>query len=277
MWGSMALAYPNRCTTDVIASGGSWTVAAPVTNMLDPQITLVSRSSNALTASTKVNIDLGSARTLRCFALVNHNLSSAAQWRVSLGTTSGGTDVYAGSWTDVWSLTLEAGLSSLGIDDDQYQSKGFAAIQFLASYKTARHLTIEVDDTTNPDGYVQWGRVFAAGAFIPRAAQIIGAISRGWIDLSTSARAESGTKSSTARRRIRQEAITIEAMTDTEFDTVHEMQRHLGTVDEVFYVAHTSNASAMQRYSFLAQMEELSAGEFPSYTGKINLKFTECA
>lgn len=276
MWGSMALAYPNRCTTDVVASGGSWTVAAPVTNMLDPQITLVSRSTNALNASTKVNIDLGSSRVLRCFALVNHNLSSDAQWRISLGTTSGGTEVYAGSWTDVWALTLEAGLSSLGIDDDDYQSKGFPAVQFLPAYQTARYVTIEVDDTTNPDGYVQWGRVFAAGAFIPRVAQIIGAISRGWIDLSTSSRAESGTKSSTARRRIKQEAITIEAMTDSEADTIHEMQRHLGTIDEVFYVPHTSNAATLQRYGFLAQMEELSFGEFPSYAGKINLKLTEC-
>jgi hypothetical protein len=261
---NICLAYPNRIGTGATVSGGTWSATLPLANVADRQITKPARSTGATLAATKFNCDFGSARSLRVFALVNHNLSSAALWRVSLGTSSGGTQVYAGAWVNVWQLSLEAGLSSLGVQDADYQRWPFAAVHCLTAPLSARYLTIEVDDTTNTDGYVQIGRAFAAGAFQFAVNPAFG-LKDGLRDLSSKASAESGAVWSTPRRRLRQVDFSHPQLTLAEGDTLHEAQRHLGTVDEVFYVPDPTDAAATQRYGFLGQLQELGALDYPNY------------
>lgn len=272
---NICLAYPNRLISGVTLSAGSWSAALPLANLLDRQITKPARSTDATLASTQFQADLGTARALRVFALCNHNLSSTAQWRVSLGTSAGGTQVYAGAWVDVWQLTLEAGLVSLGVQDVDYLRWPYAAVQVLPAALSARYITVEVDDTTNADGYVQIGRPFAGGAHQFAVNPEFG-LQDGMQDLSTKARSESGALWTTHRRRLRSVNFMHSFLTLTEGDTLYEMQRHLGTVDELFYVPDPLDAQATQRYGFLGQIEELSPLEYPNFALRgMALRITE--
>lgn len=262
---TIGLAWVNRAI-GATASGGSWLSALPVGNVANRELAKVARSSTDATADTKIRLDFGAARTVRAFALVNHNLSSAATWLLKLGTTTGASDVYSGSAVNAWQLSaFDATVAALGVDDATYQRSDYASIIVLPTSYSARHLTIEIDDTTNADGYVQVGMVFAGGLFVPEVNPVYGEPQHGHTDLSSGGQSESGAPSSTARRRLRTAHFLLPALTESEADIVHEMQRVAGLVDDVLYVPDTSDAAKQQRYGFVGRMSEMRPIEYPYY------------
>lgn len=261
---NLGLAYVNRAIGATV-SGGSWQSALPASNAATRVLAAVARSSNALAASTKLQLDLGSARTLRAFALVNHNLSTVATWAIKLGTTSGASDVYNGSVTNVWQLAaFDATVTALGVDDATYQRNDYSAIQVLPQAYSARHLTIEMVDASNADGFVQLGMVFAAGVWSPVVNAEYG-LRDDHIDLSSASNAESGAEWDIPRRRRRRVQFLLPRLTAAEGELAHEMQRVLGTVDDVLYLPDLADAAALQRFGFVGRMQNMSPLEYPSY------------
>lgn len=259
---NIGLFFPNRCQPAVTVSGGSWLAALPAANVCDPSLAKVARSTDDATASTKIRVDFGSSRSLRAFALINHNLSAAATWRVLLGASSGGSEVYAGTLATWVDSTFEAGLVALGMEDGEYLRSGRPAIVVLPAYYTARHLTVEIEDATNPDGYVQIGRVFAGGGLVPEWNPEYG-LKDGWIDKSSKDESESGSEWPTARRRLKTVSFVLAALTLDEGAALHEMQRTLGTIDEVLYVPDVADPDATQRFGMLGTISEMSALDYP--------------
>lgn len=268
MSGNLFLAYPNRIDAATL-TGGSWAAALPLNNLKTSQITQVARTSDDALASTKFSADLGTARSLRAFALVNHNLSQSALWKVKLGTTSGGAELLDTGWVSVWQMAFDTDLLMwespswwIGIGSDEYLGHPFAAIQCLTDWYEARYVTIEIDDTTNPAGYVQIGRAMIAGGVMPTVNAAYG-LRDSWKDYSSMQRAESGAAWPIARRRARSVEFVLEWLSLIEAATLHEMQRMLGTVGEVLYVFDSTDAEATQRYGFLGRLRELSPIEYP--------------
>ncbi len=259
----IGLFFPNRASL-ATASGGSWESNLPVTNVTTPELAAVARSTSASTSATQIRLDLGSARSLRAFALVNHNLSAAAEWRVTLGTSSGGAEVYNGSNVTWLSASFEAGLVAAGMEDAEYLRNGTPAIIVLPASYSARYVTLLITDTANSDGWVQVGRVFAGGGFIPTYNATYG-LRDSWIDLSTVDQSESGAQWPTARRRLKQVEFVLDGLSLEEGETMHEMQRVIGTVDEVLYVPDITSPSTTQRYGFLGTLSEMSAIDYPYY------------
>lgn len=259
----IGLFFPNRTTTTVTL--GSWTLTA--SNVGNPDISKVARSTNDSTSSTKFCVDLGAAYALRAFALVNHNISSAGQWRILLGTTAGASDVYAGTLADWLSATFDTSMAALGMQDSEYLRDGTPAIIVLPTTYSARYVTVEISDTSNPDNYVQIGRFFCGGGFIPTYNVAYG-LKDGWIDLSTIERSESGVLWATPRRRLRKVQFVLEELSLTEGDTLHEMQRVLGTIDEVLYVPDIDDMATSQRYGMLGTIAEMSDLEYPFYRSR---------
>lgn len=258
----LGLFFPNRSTQTVTL--GSWLAALPASNVGTSDITEVARSTDDATASTKFCVNLGASYALRAFALVNHNLSSAAQWRILLGTTAGASDVYAGSLADWLSASFDSSMAALGMQDAEYLRDGTPAIIVLPTTYSARYATVEISDTSNTDGYVQIGRFFAGGGFVPTYNATYG-LQDGWVDLSTRDRSESGALWTTARRRLRKVQMVLEALSLDEGSTLHEMQRVLGTIDEVLYVPDLTDMAWSQRYGMLGTIEEMSELAYPFY------------
>lgn len=252
-------------------SAGSWRAALPLSNVATTQYPQVARSTNAALASTKFQADFGAARVLRVVALCNHNLSQASVWRVSLGTTAGGSDVYAGTWMPVWRMSWDNELLQwespswwAGTGPDEYTGHPYPALCVLPDWYSARYLTVELDDTSNPDGYVQIGRALACNAFQPACNAAYG-IRDGWTDLSTSSRADSGALWVAARRRLRTVQFQLDQLSQAEGDTLHEMMRSAGTIGEVLYVPLPSDPGVAQRYGFAGTLAELSMLDYPSW------------
>lgn len=279
---NIILSYPNRADAATI-TGGSWSGALPVTNLANREVWKVARSTNALLASTKFNVDIGDQKSLRCFALANHNMSASATWRVTLGSTTGGDDIYDSGWISIWRMAFndivewESITWWTGVAGDEYLRSPYAAMHAAPDIYTARYLTIEVNDAANVDGYVQIGRLFAGGALQPTYNPVYG-LQDGMTDLSTTDAAESGARWSTERRRIRNTSFVLGWVTPTEASYMQEMQRSLGTIGEVLYIPYPADMGESQRWGYIGRMSELSPIEYPHYrTRSLPIKLEEIA
>lgn len=265
---SVYLGWPNRIGESTL-SGGSWLAGLPRANVADPRITKVARSSTDAIADTKILGDLTTSRSLRAFALVNHNLSQAAQVRFRVGTTSGGAEVYDSGWIDAWQMGWDADMLEWeesgwweGIADDEYLRAPYAVIHVMPGFYTGRYWSIEIDDTANVDTYVQIGRVFVGGGFVPNINMDFGYL-RGWEDLSEITRSDAGAEFALIRPRRRTTRFELSWLTSAEAEYVHEMQRRLGLTGEVLFVPDVADADAAQRYGFLGRLRTLGALEYP--------------
>lgn len=107
------IASPNRVDADfypVTFSGGSWQAALPLTNLRDPLMSKVARSTDAATASTTFDVDLGAPRDIRIIGIPAHNLSRAARIKATGASDALLTDVLATiDWRDVWQVVYPWG------------------------------------------------------------------------------------------------------------------------------------------------------------------------
>lgn len=279
----MMIAYPNRAGGGAY-SGGAWLPALPVSHLQSPELWRVARSVDLDPASTQFRVDLGSAYPLRAFALCNHNLGKDDTWRLMLGTTPGAADVYDSghrpAWTMSWDglVDWESAVWWSGIAGDDYLRSPYASMRVLSDYLTARHITIEIRSPDNPDGYVQLGRVFAGSALSTAYGTAMG-LQDGWRDLSTTDQsAESGALFAVKRRRLRTTSFVIPYISHIKAAYFHDLQRMVGTTDEVLYIPSESNMDRSQRYGYLARLAELSPIDYPYFTGRsLPLKLEEIA
>lgn len=258
--------FPNR-TGQATLSAGSWVTDLPINNIKTRHLHEVARSTDAATASTKFRADFGAAKNFRLIGIHNHNLSEAALWKVDLGTTAGGTDVYTSGWINFWHLTFDNFTDRgtwNGVDAHEYTGSPYAGILTLPEVKSAQHLSISFDDTTNTDGYVQFGRLFAGPAFQPVINSGYGQPVR-WNDLSTKQRSESGESYGVARRAYRSAEVVLGRLSHAEAMQVFSLQRQARKVNEVLLVLYPDDPEMNQHYSFLGTMRELNAIEYPFF------------
>jgi hypothetical protein len=170
-------------------------------------------------------------------------------------TTSGPDAIgYDSGWMNAMQMTFQGDMpSDWGA---QY------AAMTVCNATTAGYLTVEIDDTANPAGYVQIGRLFAANGFQPAINDSYGRKDRR-SDLSTATTTVSGVRYGTTRRRPRGVGLSLGYLTQTEAGRVHEMQAELGTLGEVLYIPDPSDAAYSQRYGFLGYASALSPLDYP--------------
>lgn len=265
---NLLLGWPNRIDVATL-SGGSWNASLPLNNLKTRELAVVARSANATTGSTQFDIDLGATRSLRALALVNHNLSQAATWKVSLGTSSGGSQVYAGSFQSAWALTFaEGGIEweannwwGAGVGDE-YTGHPFIAPFILAASYDARYVRVEISDATNAAGYVQIGRVFVGGGFVPTYNAAYG-LQDSWVDLSSTESADNGALFATVRRRQRRTRFELGYTSLDEGAILYELARRQGTVYDVLYLPDLADYQVAQRYGYLGRLRELQPLEYP--------------
>ncbi len=152
------------------------------------------------------------------------------------------------------------------IEDDCFKSS-FVAFSVLPSFVSGRYLTIEIDDTTNPDGYIQIGRFFVGSGIQPTYNMSYG-LQDNLGDLSTGSMSESGSFWSIERRRLRDVSFVLDWVTLDQGDEIHDMQMTLGTVNEVLYIPYPDDLEKSQRYGFLGRLSELSPIEYPHYNNR---------
>lgn len=232
-------------------SGGSWSSDWPLTKMQSDDFSAPAISTDDATASTKFQWDFGAAKSVDAFLMPAHNLSTAALVKLSLGTSAGGSEVYAGSWVSAYSVT----------DADRNGTSHMVVIPFTTS-QSARYGKLEIDDTANADGCVEIGYVWCGEGFRPAYNASYGLQDR-LLDASEVDRTYNGRRLAASRRRWRSVSFVLEWLTHAEAARVHEMQRRYGITEPLAYLPDPASAETCQRYGFIGALSELSPIDYP--------------
>lgn len=262
----IGLSYPSLVTSTTSFSGGSWLSGLPLTNLRNLDLAKVARSTDATSANTKFQIDWTTARSARVLVIVGSNLSSAATIRWKRGTSAGASDVYDSTDLAAWAITPLV-----------YNGKRHNIIIVAPSTTSARYETVEIIDTSNPDGYVELGYAWFGDLFVPTINASYG-LKDQLIDHGSIQRSESGAVWATTRRKFRSTSFVLDWLTQSEADTLHELQRVAGTTDPVIYIPDLTDRALQQRYGGMGLLGELSAIDYPFINNRsLPLRWVEYA
>jgi len=249
-------------------SAGSWEAALPLTNLADRRLAKVARSTDATTASTKFDVDLGAVRYIHAVALIGHNLSLAATVRIYADDNGGFAspdydstalpaipDIYPSDMPQ-WEVVASRDGALSQEDYDAGYVPDF--IHICPSPQTERYWRIEIVDTANADGYVQIGRLVIVSVYQPILNMDYGA-GLGWQTSSTSAETDGGATYHVDRKRRRIFNFVLPWVSDDE-GLVHgfRLQQALGTSEQLLFVFDPADTVHLHRRSMLCTLESLS-------------------
>jgi len=155
-----------RWTASATFTGGSWSATYPAANLGTLPLARVARSTNLTASNTKFRATLSAQRGVRCMALVRHNLSITATYRVRVWSDAGATvSTWDSGTLPVWAAvyppdTLEWEAdnwwSGTPLADDLAGSTWTLPI-WIGSLKLARVIDVDIVDTANTAGYIEIG------------------------------------------------------------------------------------------------------------------------
>lgn len=262
--GQLALYYGNHADGAVL-SGGSWAVGLPRDNLKNRILRRVARTTNATLAATQVTVALSAEQSIPAVFMGPYNASGALKYRITASNVANfSSTIYSSNWVGsavVPSLSLAwedpgfwYGISSSG----EPELRGWI-MHFLPSPIKARYWRIEIDDTANPAGYLQFGRLFMPKRWQPAVNYEPGSTGLSLEDRTVVQESIGGTEYFWRRQepRVFNCAWPYLKETDT-YGSALNMMRDLGTSGEVFVVPDP-DSSYVQRRSFLGRMRSRDA------------------
>lgn len=277
---NIIIGWPNRADSATVA-GGSWT---SLSNIRTREANQLARSTDATTGSTQFTIDLGSTDfSIKAISLHNHNLSSTATWRVTVGTSSGAADIYDSGFVSVWSIAFDSDLGEFGETAYWSEMTGQSGVKsafsvfntFADTPRSNQYFTVYINDIGNSEGYVEVGRLGIWSGLQTTLNATYGA-THSYDDFSETSFSLSGELIYNKRRSRRLADISYDALTDTEASIVYEMIRRSGVTGEVCYIPDPADLAYCQRFGFRGRMRRLGNLEKNSYnTSVVEYRFEE--
>jgi len=245
---NLILGYNNLIDTATL-SGGSWSAALPLANLKSRILSKVARSSDAAAASTRIDIDLGSAKSVQAFGAIRTNLSA-----------SGATYRLRGSNDNTFAASLyDSGTASAAAQTPDL-------ILGLDAAVTARYWRLEIVDTANASGYIQIGRLFIGTALAPADNYSKGA-EIGYQSSTAVAKSVGGVKYFDRRPGERLFSFQLDWLTDAEaLGQALELQRISGIHGEVLLVVDPADTIFNQKRHFLGTLQQLPPLKNPYLT-----------
>lgn len=273
---NILLAWQNRIDEATVL-GGSWSASLPLANIQNRQVQKVARSSGVTNAATQFVIDLGQARAVGVLALVVHNVSVSGRVRVTASDSAGFSTLYYDSgFVNVWP-TGQIPQALLEWEEDNFwlgtiSSSARAGYQspfvhILPNPVNMRYWKVEIDDTTNADGFVQIGRVFIARGWRPAVNYSYGA-ELGFEDPTPIETSLSGAEFFDVRSKFRVFSFRLNFLPTAEaYGQALDLQRVAGVSGEVLLVPDSDDLGNMPARSFVGRLRNMRPISQPKPAG----------
>lgn len=237
------LSWPNRVYEQVL-SGGSWEANFPLTNLQDDRLTTVARTTAGTTATVNA---VGQTRTTRVYAISNHNLTNTATWRIRVYSDNGTTLVYDSGTINAWDVTADEAAI--------YPRLSWHVAD--ADYST-QQVTIDVTDSANGDGYLQFGGLFI-GSLWQAETNIDLGYQQGLRTLTKTEVALDGVTEYHDVKPVRRTAQMVFSYLTREesYLELEAMRRTLGTDGELMFFKDLEDNSTARATTFLARLDRL--------------------
>jgi len=278
----ITLCWPNR-VQELTLSGGSYLESRPLTLVQDRRLAVTCKTTNADNESTWFDALFPTARPISVIAIAAHNFSVTAQYRFRSYTDdeqtillwdSGVQDVWPALYTpdqleweydNFWSGTLTEN------DRDQYTA---LLTSFPEDVQITKSMRIEIFDSGNPAGSVQFGRVFVGDAWQPTYNAKYG-IQHGLNNATEVEESYERTDYFDIRPQRRTVSLSLEHMNVSEaFQRIFGMHRTEGIQGEIIYAFSLRNQPESFVRTFLArqlQINPLTQPYYSSHSADINL------
>ncbi len=271
---NVMLGFPNLIDAATL-SGGSWETTLPLTNLQNRIIAKVAQTTNLNLASTQFLISLSSPVFARVFALVGHNLSMTAKYRLRAFTDALLVNVvWDSGWVDVWPVVYPLGSFAWGdpriwtgkYTPNEISGYNLCLTAFLPAALMAQYYLVEIDDSANTAGAVRIGRPFLAPGWVPGIGLRYQSTSLALETNTQVQEAKSGTEYFNERPTYRVEQFALSHLTEDEgMAGAFEIQRQAGISKEVFFVKSTTDDVHSIRTRFLGRCRKLSSIEYPYF------------
>lgn len=264
---NILFSWINRCDSGTL-SGGSWLAGLPLANLQNRQVQKVARSADDATTSTQFVIDLGSARAIGVLALAAHNISAVGLVRISGHSLNSWTaPTYTSGWLAAWPDNISL-RSLLEWEDNEFWLANYSQelltgyrapfLHILPAANVLRYWKVEIDDTANPDTFVQIGRLFLGPAWQPDVNYIYGA-ELVYEDPTPVETSLSGAEFFDERPRARVFRCTLGGLDEAEaYSGVMEMQRAAGISGEVLQVPDPADLTYTPMRAFIGRLRRLA-------------------
>ncbi|MGB0747190.1 MAG: hypothetical protein ACPGO3_00445 [Magnetospiraceae bacterium] len=271
--GKAILALPDWLQADpdfatIAYSGGSWVL--PASNVGDPFLATIARSTDLDPASTQMDIDLGRRRSVKVVAIPDHTISRAGKIRLRAATDAAFTDVLDDTgWVDVWPIVdpwdtrewLSDTFWDGKITDEEAATYKIGWVHVTAQTIYPQFLRLEIDDQTNPAGVIDLARLIAAPGWQVGAGPGEGV---SWpvdfgIEDNSPKQVSLGNVQYSEKRPIRRRVrFTADFLREDEtFAKAFEALRRMGETDSLYFVFDPDDAIHGHRRSFLATLARL--------------------
>lgn len=253
-------------------SGGDWESTMPLSRMQNRDQTDRARSTNDSTTATQFTLDLGSDPDdwrVRAIAIFGHNLSRGARWRVTGSDESDAVpSVFESDWLESapevfpWGV-LRAGEPGFSDGRPAESQPNQPLIVFVPEGVACRYWLFEFEDLSNPDGYVEFGRLIVCDGFQAEMNFVAGA-ELGVITGSTREENDGGGFFFDERYQRRTVAGSFDHLSvDWALVRLYEMDRLLGTTRQFLFVKDPTGTYHLRREAFPAVMESLTPFQHP--------------
>ena len=261
---NVMLCFPNSVNTAGLG-GGQWSETMPLDNARDPLLGVRSRSVDHDPTSTVIEVHLAEVNPVQALALIDHNLSVIAQYRITASDDADfSTVAYQSDWGDLWSVVYPYGALPwehpnfwTGRPRDQdLQGWRLDLIHTLPKSLLCRHWRIEINDAANAAGFVEFGRLFIGGGWQPQYNQSYGG-ERGFVVNTDVTETMSGAETFDIRPSRRVVRFRLDWLSDAEAVSLFDMQRAVQTHGEVLYIYDPVDVINRARHSFLGRLRKL--------------------
>jgi hypothetical protein len=267
------IGFPNRIDSCTL-TGGSWVSTLPRDNIKNRTLGRVARSTNLLTTSTQFTVDMVNTKLVRLFAVVNHNFSLEAKYRLrGSNDATFSTFTYDSAWQNVWPAVYPS--ESVEWESDSWWTGTYSLedidgyvpnlVVVLPQIYQLRYWRLEIDDAANTAGYVQLGRVFLGEAWQPSKNASYG-LSLGMETRTDVQESLSGAEYFQYRKPCRVTRFSLDYLSEDEgMANALEMDRRAGIDKEVFWIHDPDDTVHAIRRQFLGRFRQLSPVEFPYF------------
>ena len=234
------------------------------------------RSLSTSVISTAFDVDLGRLHYFRAICLLSHNLTTKAKVRIQVSKLSdfSATD-FDSLWIDAYAAVripmqqrkwrdrnFWTGMPS----DDDLQGYSLNTVVLSDQPLRSRYIRVQIDDTTNPVGYVEIARLMVAPMVQNKINMNYGASTK-WVSRSTVTETDVGVEFFDKRKARREFSFSFQHLSEDEGMILFDMDRILDITGEVFFMYNPDDKKNGFRRSFLGRMTQLTGLEAIRHNG----------
>lgn len=275
----VALSWPNVIDKTSL-SGGSYLSTLPLSNAQNRLFSKKARTINLNTDNTRFDIYLSGGFKIQVLAIAAHNFSVNSRIRIRMYKTND--LIFDSNEIPVWRAIYTAGsldwesnsywTNTLSQDEINDYTKVFSIVMNAGEYPYPDQISVDVYDSENPDGYIEFGRLFVGSLYQPNLNFSLGA-EMGYSVNTQIEESINGVEYFDVKTPRRTASFTLDALTEEEaYGEIYRMRRILGVNGEMFFSYFNREDEFYQIRTFIGRFQQIDPISQP-YNDRFNTSF----